>query len=144
MEQHTLKKVSNCLNTNIYSYLEISGVQSSNLYLNVVHFLTQVLIRHLWKLKTLVFLHWCLIHVVLFIWFQPQCFLHQKHLLDKPCPLGCISKILIIKDNFIKLKSICCICSKNSSWMHLCCFAVQQKMKYWANTIKHFTLESDI
>jgi hypothetical protein len=26
------------LNTNIYSYLETSGVQSSNPYLNVVHF----------------------------------------------------------------------------------------------------------
>ncbi len=38
MEQHTLKNVSNCLNTNIYSYLETSGGQSSNLYLNVVHF----------------------------------------------------------------------------------------------------------
>jgi len=27
------------LNTNIYSYLETSGGQSSNIYLNVVHFL---------------------------------------------------------------------------------------------------------
>jgi hypothetical protein len=33
-----LKNVNNCLNTNIYSYLETSGGQSSNLYLNVVHF----------------------------------------------------------------------------------------------------------
>jgi hypothetical protein len=38
MEQHTLKNVNNCLNTNIYSYLEISGGQSSNPYLNVVQF----------------------------------------------------------------------------------------------------------
>jgi hypothetical protein len=38
MEQHTLKNVNRCLNTNIYSYLEISGGQSSNLYLNIVHF----------------------------------------------------------------------------------------------------------
>jgi len=38
MEQHTLKNVSNHLNTNIYSYLETSGGKSSNLYLNVVHF----------------------------------------------------------------------------------------------------------
>jgi len=38
MEQHTLKIVHNCLNTNIYSYLETSGGKSSNLYLNVVHF----------------------------------------------------------------------------------------------------------
>jgi hypothetical protein len=38
MEQHALKYVYNWLNTNIYSYLETSGGQSSNLYLNVVHF----------------------------------------------------------------------------------------------------------
>jgi hypothetical protein len=38
MEQHALKNVNNCLNTNIYSYLETSGGQSSNLHLNVVHF----------------------------------------------------------------------------------------------------------
>ncbi len=38
MEHHDLKSVNNCLNANIYSYLETSGGQSSNLYLNVVHF----------------------------------------------------------------------------------------------------------
>ncbi len=38
MEQHALKNVNNCLITNIYSYLETSGGQSSNLYLNAVHF----------------------------------------------------------------------------------------------------------
>ncbi len=39
MEQRTLKNVNNCLNTNnIYSYLETSGGQSSDLHLNVVHF----------------------------------------------------------------------------------------------------------
>jgi hypothetical protein len=38
MEQHTLKNVNNCLNNNIYSYLETSCGQSSNLNLNVVHF----------------------------------------------------------------------------------------------------------
>ncbi len=38
MEQCTLKNVNNNLNTNIYSYLEISGGQSSYIYLNVVHF----------------------------------------------------------------------------------------------------------
>jgi hypothetical protein len=32
------KKVNNCLNTNIYSYLETPNGQSSNLYLFVVHF----------------------------------------------------------------------------------------------------------
>ncbi len=31
MEQHALRSVDNCLNTNIYSYLETSGGQSSNL-----------------------------------------------------------------------------------------------------------------
>jgi hypothetical protein len=39
MEQRTWKIVNNCLNTNIYSYLETSGGQSFNLYINVVHFL---------------------------------------------------------------------------------------------------------
>jgi hypothetical protein len=38
MEQHALKNVNSCLNTNIYSYQESSGGQSSNLYLNLVHF----------------------------------------------------------------------------------------------------------
>jgi hypothetical protein len=38
MEQHALKNVNNYLNTNIYSYLETSGGQSSKIYLNVVHF----------------------------------------------------------------------------------------------------------
>ena len=38
MEQSTLCNVDNCLNTNIYSYLETSDGKSSNLYLNVVHF----------------------------------------------------------------------------------------------------------
>jgi len=32
------KNVNNCLNTNIYSYLETSGCQSYNLYLNIVNF----------------------------------------------------------------------------------------------------------
>ncbi len=38
MEQHTSKNVNNCLDTNIYSYLETSNGQSSNSYLNAVHF----------------------------------------------------------------------------------------------------------
>jgi hypothetical protein len=38
IEQHALKNVNHCLNTNIYSYLETYGGQSSNLYLNAVHF----------------------------------------------------------------------------------------------------------
>ncbi len=64
MEQHALKNVSNCLNTNIYTYLETSGGQSSNPYLNVVHFSTPELIRNLWQFKTVVFLDWCLIRAV--------------------------------------------------------------------------------
>jgi hypothetical protein len=39
MEQHALKNVYDFLNTSIYPYLETSGGQSSNPYLNVVHFL---------------------------------------------------------------------------------------------------------
>ncbi len=39
MEQRALKNVNNNLNMNIYSYLETSGGQSSNTYLNIVHFL---------------------------------------------------------------------------------------------------------
>ncbi len=38
MEQPTLRNVNSYLNTNIYSYLETSGGQSSNPYLNVVQF----------------------------------------------------------------------------------------------------------
>jgi hypothetical protein len=70
MEQHTLRNVNNYLNTNIYSYLETFGGQSSNLYLKVVHFFNTVLIRHLWQLKTIVF--WCLIRIVLLDPSQPQ------------------------------------------------------------------------
>ena len=38
MEQHAFKNENNCSNTNIYSYLEASGGQSYNPYLNVVIF----------------------------------------------------------------------------------------------------------
>jgi hypothetical protein len=37
MEQRALKNANNCLNTNIYSYLETSGGQSSNLHLNFIN-----------------------------------------------------------------------------------------------------------
>jgi hypothetical protein len=67
MGQRALKNVNNCWNTNIYSYLETSGGQISILYLYVLHFLTSVLIRHLWQLKTVVFLHWSLLCAVLLI-----------------------------------------------------------------------------
>ncbi len=67
MDSTFKKNVSSCLNTNIYSYLETSGGQSYNLYLNIVHFLTLVLIRHLWQLRTFIFLHWCLKRVVFLV-----------------------------------------------------------------------------
>ncbi len=38
IKQRAFKNRNNCLNTNISSYLETSGIQSSNIYLNVVHF----------------------------------------------------------------------------------------------------------
>jgi hypothetical protein len=38
MEQRALKNVNRCLNTNSYTYLEPSGGQNYNLYLNVNHF----------------------------------------------------------------------------------------------------------
>ena len=49
MEQHTLKNVNNCMNTNIDSYLETSGGQSSNPYLNVVLFFNTRVIRNLFS-----------------------------------------------------------------------------------------------
>jgi hypothetical protein len=78
MVQHALKNVNNCLNINIYSLLETSGGQSSKLYLYVVDFLTPVLIRHLRQLKTVVFLHWCLMHAVLlyFAFFFILCLIY--------------------------------------------------------------------
>ncbi len=38
MEQLAFKNVNNCLNTDIYSYLETYGGKSYNLYFNVFHF----------------------------------------------------------------------------------------------------------
>jgi hypothetical protein len=61
------KNVNDSLNTNIYSYLETSCGQSSNLNLLAAHFLTAELIRHIWQLRTVVFLHWCVIHALLLV-----------------------------------------------------------------------------
>jgi hypothetical protein len=88
MEQCALKNVNNYSNTNIYSYLETSGGQSSNLYLNVVHFLTPALNRYLWQIKTVVFLHWCLIctvllHTLLNQFYTSQVMLHHLLLLKR-------------------------------------------------------------
>ncbi len=38
IKQRALKNVNNCFNKNTSSYLETSGGQSYNLYLNLVHF----------------------------------------------------------------------------------------------------------
>jgi len=58
MEEHTLKDVNNGLNTNIYSYLETPGGQSSNLFLMSIF-------QHLCLLDTVVFIHWCLISAII-------------------------------------------------------------------------------
>jgi hypothetical protein len=50
--------------------------------LNVVAFTTPVLMRHLWQLKTAVFLHWCLIHAVLFDENETKNFLIEQCTLD--------------------------------------------------------------
>jgi hypothetical protein len=66
MEQRTLKNVNNSMTTNIYSYLVTSTVVKVLIYIYMLLiFSTPVLIRHLWQLKTVVFLHWCLIRTVL-------------------------------------------------------------------------------
>ncbi len=73
MEQHTLENVNNYLNTNVYSYLETSGVQSYYIYIEMYFiFSTPVLIRHLWQLKTVVFVHWYLICTVLLAKLPPN------------------------------------------------------------------------
>jgi len=46
MEEHTLKNEYRCWNTNITFYLETSGEQNSNLYLDVVQFFN-AMHRHL-------------------------------------------------------------------------------------------------
>jgi hypothetical protein len=70
MKQRAFKNVNNCLNTNIYSYLGTSGGQS----------LTPVLIRHLWQLKTFVFLHWCIVCAVLLKEVRSTCTFKREYL----------------------------------------------------------------
>ncbi len=60
-----LKNVNNCLNTNTYSYLETSCGQSSNQYINVVHFFSTSVNQILVAAKAVVFLQLCLICIVL-------------------------------------------------------------------------------
>jgi hypothetical protein len=72
----------------MYSYLETSGGQISSLYLNVVHFLTKVLIRRLWQLKTVVFLHWCQLCAVIL----------RQTSLNRHVKFACLSKV--VRHNF--------------------------------------------
>ncbi len=65
MEQHTFKNVNNCLNTNIYSYLEKSGGQNYNPYLNVDHFFNTRVNSTSGQLKTVDILYWYLIRAIL-------------------------------------------------------------------------------
>ncbi len=51
MEQHTLKNVNNCWNTNIYPYLDTSGGQNPNLELNVVNFFNTSVLQLLYSAK---------------------------------------------------------------------------------------------
>ncbi len=70
------------MNTNIYSYLETSGGQSSN----------PMLIRHLWRLKTVVFLHRCLICALILHFIK-----NYAHLLSKT--VLAIAMELLLKGN---------------------------------------------
>ncbi len=77
------KNVNNCFNTNISFYLEVSGGQNCNLYLNVVHFSTPVLIRQLWQFKIVVFLHRSLLLSLLLL--LPTFFSHLSFCLFTLC-----------------------------------------------------------
>ncbi len=78
----SLKNVNNFQDTNIYTYLETSDAEIYEQYLNVViHFSTPELIRHLWQLKTVVFLYWCL-----------MCYSIGKRGLPFSSNVGCIKK----------------------------------------------------
>jgi hypothetical protein len=62
------KNVNNCLNTNSSSNLETSGGKRVLICIYMILiFSTPELIKHLWQLKTVVFLHFCLIHAVLLL-----------------------------------------------------------------------------
>jgi hypothetical protein len=64
MEQHALK-MSTIVGIPTFLFLETPGGQNYNLYKIAVNVSTPVLIRHLWQLKTVVFLHRCVICAVL-------------------------------------------------------------------------------
>ncbi len=113
-----------CLNSNIYSYLKTSGGKSFNLYLNVFIFSTTVSIRHLWQLKTVVFLHWCLIclfyrdnqHIVMLsVTFYINCLWLMLSLLM-------LIVIMLCRDseqcfNVVKVIRWVSLCSLSLGWM---------------------------
>jgi hypothetical protein len=68
------KNCKQLIECHINSDLETSGGQDSNLFLNGVNFLTPVLIRHLWQLKTVVSLHRCLICAILLMGLKVWCY----------------------------------------------------------------------
>ncbi len=106
MEQHALRSVNNCLNTNIYSYLETSGGQSSILYLHAVHFFNTSLIRHLWQLKTVVFLNWCLMCALLLHLPTSGCVFTNTptNFLSKFCPIMC-DLLTLLEFTVLKVKA---------------------------------------
>jgi len=55
------------MNTNIYPHLETSGGQVIFYVQMLFIFSTPVLIIHMWQLKTVVFLSWCIKCAVLFV-----------------------------------------------------------------------------
>jgi hypothetical protein len=81
MEQYALKDVNHCCITNIFFYLETSGGQNYNLYLNVFNFSTPALTRHLWQPKRVVFLQRCLLQAFLLI-IKQDCHLVDHHMAD--------------------------------------------------------------
>ncbi len=110
MELRSLKNVKNCLNTNIYFYLETSGGQSSNLHLNDAPFLTPVLIRHLWQLKTVLFLRWCLIRVVLLIAWHRRADSHlelKTRLRFCPVSLNLFMGLILDQPKNLSEKTLC-------------------------------------
>jgi len=74
MEQHTLKVVQDCWNTNISFYLETSGVKTLICIQLLFIFSTPVLIKNQRQLKTAVSLLRCLIQAVLLHLIQPITF----------------------------------------------------------------------
>jgi len=61
------EKCKHLLEYKITFYFETSSGQNCNLFLNVAHFLTRVIIRHLWQLDSVVFMHRCLMCDVLLL-----------------------------------------------------------------------------